>query len=125
MYSKHHFGVLNNGRNQSCAISKPVWKMGKYNQEGQHMSVLEDAVERIKILECPTGDLEQRVKGILEEYGVANGNDLMVSRDERFDQKEAQAYSATISGDQQSILILAKSGLDDYVAQVVDVYIRM
>lgn len=90
------------------------------------MSILEDAVERIKILECPTGDLEQRVRGILEEYGVANGNDLMVSRDERFDQNEAQAYCATISRDQeQSILILAKSGLDDYVAEVVDVYIRM
>ena len=91
------------------------------------MSVLEDAVERIKILECPTGDLEQRVKGILEEYGVANGDKLMVSRDKRFDQNEAQAYSATILGDQeqsQSIVILAKSGLDDYVAQVVDAYIK-
>ncbi|GAA3328991.1 hypothetical protein GCM10020331_075210 [Ectobacillus funiculus] len=40
---------------------------------------------------------------------------------------EAQAYSATILGDQeqsQSIVILAKSGLDDYVAQVVDAYIK-
>ncbi|MFB9761275.1 MULTISPECIES: hypothetical protein [Bacillaceae] len=91
------------------------------------MAILEDAVQRIKILECPTGDLEQRVKGILEEYGVANGDKLMVSRDKRFDQNEAQAYSATILGDQeqsQSIVILAKSGLDDYVAQVVDAYIK-
>jgi hypothetical protein len=99
--------------------------MDKYNQEGEHMAILEDAVQRIKILECPTGDLERRVKGILEEYGVANGNELMVSRDKRFDQNEAQAYSATILGDQeQSIVILAKSGLDDYVAQVVDAYIN-
>jgi hypothetical protein len=91
------------------------------------MAILEDAVQRIKILECPTGDLEQRVKGILEEYGVANGDKLMVSRDKRFDQNEAQAYSATILGDQeqsQSIVILAKSGLDDYVAQVIDAYIK-
>lgn len=89
------------------------------------MSILEDAVQRIKVLECPTGDLEQRVKGILEEYGVANGNELVVNRDKRLDQNEAQAYSATISGDQeQSIVILAKSGLDDYVAQVVDAYIK-
>ncbi|WP_028401416.1 hypothetical protein [Ectobacillus panaciterrae] len=88
------------------------------------MTSLKDAVERIKRLECPTGDLEHRVMGILEEYGVANKNEIMVNRDERFDRNEAQAYSTKISGDrEQSIVILATSGLDDYVAKVVDVYI--
>jgi hypothetical protein len=88
------------------------------------MSKIDAAVERIKILECPTGDVEKRVAGILEDYRVANGSEISVGRDESYDRDGAEAYRARFSGDVgKSIVVLAKSGYDDYVAKVVDAYI--
>lgn len=88
------------------------------------MERLEDAIERIKILECPTGEVENRVAGILEDYGVAGRNEIDISRDEKYDRDGAEAFSAKIRGSEgQSIVVLAKSGLDDYVAKVVDAYV--
>ena len=37
------------------------------------MTNLEKAIDRIKILECPTGELEERLVSILEDYKVAKG----------------------------------------------------
>lgn len=88
------------------------------------MSKLDAAIERIRILECPTGDVEIRVAGILEDYKIANRNDIVVARDEDYDRDGAEAYRAIISeGEKKSIVVLAKSGYDDYVAKVVDAYI--
>ena len=89
------------------------------------MSKIEDAIERIKILECPTGEVENRIVGILEDYGVANRSDLEVKRNEGFDINGAKGFSAKIHGDKnQRIIVLADSGMDDYVAKVTDVYIK-
>ncbi|MFZ5967800.1 MAG: hypothetical protein ACOYVK_11590 [Bacillota bacterium] len=89
------------------------------------MPKLTDAIERIKILECPTGDLEKRIVGILQNYKIAEGNQVSVNRDKRFDRNGVEGYHARISGDnEQSIVILAKSGMDDYVAKVVDAYVH-
>ncbi|MEN6459912.1 MAG: hypothetical protein ABFC94_00890 [Syntrophomonas sp.] len=80
---------------------------------------LEKAIERIKVLECPTGEVENRVVGILEDFKVANRNMITISREEQEDGLEA--YSAVISSNKEHhITVLAKSGLDDYVATVVD-----
>lgn len=89
------------------------------------MPKLEDAVERIKKLECPTGDMENRVAGILEDYGVANKNEITIKRDENLDRDGAEGYSVrpTMSKE-RSIVVLATSGMDDYVAKVVDAYIE-
>lgn len=88
------------------------------------MSNLEKAVDRIKILECPTGELENRVKGILEDYNIADRKEIMINRYQKADKDGSEAYRAEISGNmQQYITILAKSGMDDYVSKVVDVYI--
>lgn len=86
------------------------------------MKNINKAIDRIRVLECPTGNLEDRVAGILEDYGVANRNKINVDRDKNFDRDEAQAYRVEITGEGQSIVVLAKSGYDDYVAKVVDVY---
>lgn len=89
------------------------------------MARIDDAIERIKILECPTGNVEARVTQILEDYGVAEGSNISVERDKRFDNTKGEAYRAKISGDnKQSIMITAESGLDDYVAKVTDVYMK-
>lgn len=86
------------------------------------MSRLEDAVQKIKTIECPTGEVEYRVADILDDYGIANRNEVMINRDKSLDRDGAQAYRTNLSD--KSIVILAKSGLDDYVAKVEDAYIK-
>ncbi|KGK85989.1 hypothetical protein [Clostridium sp. HMP27] len=89
------------------------------------MSKIDDAIERIKILECPTGNVEARVAQILEEYGVASSNEISIERDKYIDNVNGEAYRAKILGDaNQSIIVVAESGLDDYVAKVTDVYMK-
>lgn len=89
------------------------------------MSKIEDAVERIKILECPTGEVENRIAGILEDYGVANRSEVEVKRYEGLDINGSEGFCAKIPGDKnQSIIVLANSGMDDYVAKVVEVYVK-
>ncbi|ARC85926.1 hypothetical protein U732_1859 [Clostridium argentinense CDC 2741] len=88
------------------------------------MEKFKDAIERIKILQCPTGDVENRVAGILEDYGVANKKEITVNRNEELDSIGAEAYSVQIGGNKESIVVLARSGKDDYVAEVVGVYMN-
>jgi hypothetical protein len=89
------------------------------------MSKIQDAVERIKILECPTGEVENRIAGILEEYGVASRSEVEVERYEGLNINGSEGFCAKISGEKkQSIIVLANSGMDDYVAKVVDAYIK-
>ncbi|MDR7871204.1 MAG: hypothetical protein RIN55_10110 [Tissierellaceae bacterium] len=85
---------------------------------------LQSAIDRIRSLECPTGEVETRVAGILEDYKVANKNELNIYRNEELDRDGNEAYTATFSNiPNQSLVVLAKSGVDDYVATVVDAYI--
>ncbi|MCP8968618.1 hypothetical protein [Ectobacillus ponti] len=84
------------------------------------MSNWEQAVERIKRLECPTGEVEKRVAGILAEYGVAAPGEILVHRDEAREPDKGEVYRAEAAG--QSLFIYAKSGMDDYVAKVMDVH---
>lgn len=87
------------------------------------MEKLKGAIERIKILQCPTGEVENRVVGILQDYGVANKDEITMTRDEELDRVGAEAYCAKITTGGETIVVLAKSGEDDYVAEVVDAYI--
>lgn len=88
------------------------------------MATLENAIDRIKTLECPTGEVEIRVADILEDYEIANRNFITIYRDEQFDINGAEAYKARITNNsRQSVIVLAESGLDNYVAKVVDAYI--
>ena len=86
------------------------------------MQKIDEAIDRIRILECPTGDLQNRVTEILESYGVADRNNVSINRDERFDRDEAQAYRIEIRGQEKTIIMLAQSGYDDYVAKVMNVH---
>ena len=89
------------------------------------MAALTDAIERMKALECPTGDLESRITEIFEDYEAANRKAVTVNRVKELDKDGTKAYRAQISGEQEeSVLILVKAGLDDYVAKVVDVYMH-
>lgn len=84
------------------------------------MENLKDAIERIKILECPTGEVENRIVEILNDYEVASKNDIEVVRNEDADKNGAQGYIAKVKGN-ETLTVLATSGMDDYVAKVIDV----
>lgn len=88
------------------------------------MTKIDEAIGRIRMLECPTGELENRVTEILEDYKISSRNNINVNRDNNFDSNEAQAYRVEIEGENQSIMVLAKSGYDDYVATVIDAYTK-
>lgn len=86
------------------------------------MNRVDDAIDRIKKLVCPTGEIENSVALILEDYGVADKSEVNIDRDKTLDRDNAQAYKVEIAGGNQSIVLLAKSGYDDYVAKVIDAY---
>ncbi len=86
---------------------------------------LEQAVERIKALECPTGEVEYRVADILDDYGIANRNEISIKRDRKLDKNGAEGYVTNLfDNNSKTIVILAKAGKDDYVAKVEDAYIK-
>jgi hypothetical protein len=88
------------------------------------MLELTEAIERIKDIECPTGSLENRVLDILQNYKIIENADIKVNRNESFDEDNAQAYSIELQNkEKDTMIILASSGTDDYVAKVVDVYL--
>ncbi|MDF2675972.1 MAG: hypothetical protein K0Q97_262 [Bacillota bacterium] len=87
------------------------------------MEQINKALDRIKKLECPTGEVENRVIGILEDYNVANKNDIIINRNYQLDNDGTEVFSAKINNTNLSIIVLAKSGMDDYVAKVENVYI--
>lgn len=86
------------------------------------MNKINKAINRIRRLECPTGEIEKSVALILEDYGIAGKSEVNIDRDNTLDRDEAQAYRVKITGEDQSIVVLARSGYDDYVAKVVDAY---
>ncbi|MDF2634028.1 MAG: hypothetical protein K0R78_902 [Pelosinus sp.] len=89
------------------------------------MATIEEAIERIKALECPTGDIEKRVKGILTDYKIAIKSEIMVNREHDLDKNGVRGYRAKTSREGGAdITILAVSGGDDYVAKVSDAYIN-
>lgn len=86
------------------------------------MDKMGEALNRLRRLECPTGELEKCVALILEDYGITNIDDVKVNRYNGMNGNDTQAYKVDISGTGQSFLLLARSGNDDYVAKVLDVY---
>jgi hypothetical protein len=90
---------------------------------GRYMYNLEEAIEKIKTLECPAGDLENSVALILEDYKVASPNEIKMSLNKQEDKDGIQAYKAEIASSGERIIVLAETGFDGYVTKVVDAYI--
>lgn len=84
---------------------------------------IEKAIEKIRTVECPTDELENRIADILDDFNAASRNDIQIDRNESFDRDGAEAYVAGFRNSMnRSLVILSKPGLDDYVARVIDVY---
>ncbi|HEX2945864.1 MAG TPA: hypothetical protein VHT96_07895 [Clostridia bacterium] len=86
------------------------------------MGKIDDAISRIRALECPTGELENRVAGILEDYGITDRSQVKFKIDNKLGGGDAQAYRVKIAGEEETFVVLAKAGYDDYVAKVTDAY---
>ncbi|HZJ57293.1 MAG TPA: hypothetical protein VFD89_03525 [Clostridia bacterium] len=87
------------------------------------MPNIKEAMDRIRILQCPTGQLEERVANILEDHNISPKSEILISREKRLDKDGAEAYTVTISDRlDPAITLLAKSGIDDYVVQIKDIY---
>ncbi len=86
------------------------------------MSNIDAAMDRIKDLECPNGELTKRVADILERHGITNAGNVKIEKDQELDNIRTQGFRVSLPGG-ESIIILIKSGYDDYVYQVVDAYL--
>lgn len=86
------------------------------------MGNIDDAISRIRALECPTGELENRVAGILEDYGITDKSQVKFKMDNKLGGDDVQAYRVKIADEEETFVVLAKSGYDDYVAKVTDAY---
>lgn len=86
------------------------------------MDNYDNAYVRIKSLECPTGDLQERIQEILSIYDVADKNDIIITREKSSDHDGMQAFRIDFANEkEQSKIVLAKSGAEDYVSKVFDV----
>lgn len=86
------------------------------------MDKLDEAIKQIKEIECPTGELEKRVAVILSDYDLTNKKINSIIRDEKMDIPGAEAFCAeTTSG---KLVVMATSGMDDYVAKVTNTYFK-
>ncbi|MGH4119781.1 hypothetical protein [Clostridium sp.] len=89
------------------------------------MPYIEDAIERIKELECPTGKVENRIAGILEDYGIAYRSEVEVEKYVGSEKNGVEEFCVKIPGDRnQSIIVISNGGMDDYVTKVTDAYIK-
>ncbi len=86
------------------------------------MDKMDEALSRLRRLECPTGELEKSVALILEDYGVADMDNIRINGYKGMNGDNTQAYKVEIPGAGQSFMLLARSGNDGYVAKVLDVY---
>ena len=83
------------------------------------MDQMSEALNRIRSLECPTGELENRVADILNDYGIAQRSRIKITKLETTDRDDGETYQVDMP--EQSFVMQAKSGLDDYVVKVVNV----
>lgn len=88
------------------------------------MSRLQEAIERIKALECPTGQVGERIQEILEDYQALDEGRVVVNEDEDINMDGTKGYSIELSDGQEYIRVFSTAGLDDYVEKVVDAYME-
>jgi hypothetical protein len=87
------------------------------------MDINSEMMEEIKHLECPTGEVADRVMSILEDYNPSGQYQIIEEEDDDFIEDHMKLYNV-FSEDEEapSFGVVVKEGLDDYVAEVVDVY---
>lgn len=88
------------------------------------MGNLDEVVEKIRVLECPTGQLGVRLEEILEDYHLGDMDSVRIEEDEDINLDGTKGYSIEIPEEGETIRVFSTAGLDDYVEKVVDAYIE-
>ena len=87
------------------------------------MSKDNDLIKRIIGIECPTGEVTDRVINILEEYNLDGQYQITSRTDEDYEETRLKYYRAfSETGDNPDLLMVVKEGMDGYVAKIVDAY---
>ncbi|SEO62878.1 hypothetical protein [Propionispora vibrioides] len=89
------------------------------------MEPIDDILGRLKRMECPAGEVADRVRTMLAEYEAVAETEIAVFRERSLDRDGTQGYVARFPRNQNGLglAVLTESGMDDYVAKVVDAYL--
>lgn len=89
------------------------------------MEPIDDILGKLKRMECPAGEVADKVRAMLAEYEAVPETEIAVFRERSLDQDGAQGYIARFPRNHNGLgmAVLTESGLDDYVARVVDAYL--
>ena len=86
---------------------------------------IEDALEKIKSLECSAGELRNRIAGIFEECGIADSNEVTVEKYDGISINGSVAFHASIPGTKnKAVTVLAGPGMDGSLTKVNDAYVE-
>ena len=82
-----------------------------------------DLVKKIIGIECPTGEVADRVTSVLEEYNLGGEYQITSRADNDYEETRLRYYRAfSETNDNPDLIMVVKEGKDDYVAKVVDAY---
>lgn len=88
------------------------------------MDINKDVLKRIIGIECPTGNVTDRVINVLEEYNLGGEYQIMSEADDDFDETRLRFYKAfSETADNPDFVMVVKEGKDGYVAKVVDAFV--
>jgi hypothetical protein len=80
-------------------------------------------VKKIIGIECPTGEVTERVIGVLEEYNLDGQYQITSRTDDDYDETRLKYYRAfSESENTPDLIMVVKEGKDDYVAKIIDAY---
>lgn len=87
------------------------------------MKEMEAVLMQLNELQCPAGEVEQRVEKIVAASGLSTKQEIQVSRNRQFDRDGATAYCVNLPGQAtKEIIVLTAIGMDGYVEKVVQAY---
>lgn len=82
-----------------------------------------ELVKRIIGIECPTGEVTDRVINVLEDYNPGGEYQITSRPDTDYDETRLRYYRAfSETGDNPDLIMVVKEGKDGYVAKIVDAY---
>ena len=85
------------------------------------MAQMSKFIERMNNMQCPNGEIEDKVKTIVEEYHLASKDQVSVHRETDFDTVEAEGYRLDINNENpMSFKVLTSTGAEDYVIRVIE-----
>lgn len=88
---------------------------------GYKMAQVREFIERMNKMQCPNGEIEQKVAKLVEEYHLGQKDQVAVYRETDYDTAEVEGYRIDIVNENPvSFKLLATTGAEDYVIRVIE-----